>query len=285
MGQPKRTSADGALDLSDPDATWGYLSTVSTARRSPLPRLQGRRGRGHRNRAPDRVGLPHRKRSKLTSHSASSTRPSDTAARSGGSGSRDTRPLEVHRLIKTLEAVPWTGRPGYPLRAMVGTCLVKSLYALNTWGRAMRLVAEHEGLQRALGAVPSCACYRFARQLRERDGWTLEQTVIAVVGSLREIHPGLGLGKNIAIDAGDLPAYPNGNRASADDPREPSDPDATLGYHSPVSTRAAGHFWGLQGRRGGGQSATGLTRRSRSWTRATTTRGYAFTAWPAASHR
>ena len=37
---------------------------------------------------------------------------------------------EIAALIADLEATRWTGRPGYPLRAMVGLALVKSLYAL-----------------------------------------------------------------------------------------------------------------------------------------------------------
>src|SRR3954447_6562960 len=78
---------------------------------------------------------------------------------------------EIGRLIRDLEATRWTGRPGYPIRTMVGMCLVKSMYALPTWTRAVRLVREHAGLQAALGGhVPSeWACYRFSRKLREHS--------------------------------------------------------------------------------------------------------------------
>lgn len=55
---------------------------------------------------------------------------------------------EVGALIKTIGYIR-TGRPGYSPRAMIGMCLVKTLYGLSTWTRAIRLVAEHEGLQRA----------------------------------------------------------------------------------------------------------------------------------------
>lgn len=65
-------------------------------------------------------------------------------------------------LVADLEASRWTGRPGYPIRAMVGMAIVKNLYGLPTWTRTARLVAEHAALQGALGAVPSRdACYRF----------------------------------------------------------------------------------------------------------------------------
>jgi hypothetical protein len=50
---------------------------------------------------------------------------------------------------------------------MVGMTLVKSLYAVPTWSRTARLVAEHPGLQAALGCSPSVyACYRFGAKLR-----------------------------------------------------------------------------------------------------------------------
>ena len=53
---------------------------------------------------------------------------------------------------------------------MVGMALAKAIYAVPTWTRTVRLVREHEALQRALGcegSVPSeWACYRFAEKLR-----------------------------------------------------------------------------------------------------------------------
>jgi hypothetical protein len=58
---------------------------------------------------------------------------------------------EIAGLIAELEATRWTGRPGYPIRAMVGMALVKSLYAIPTWSRTAGLVAEHAGLQAVLG--------------------------------------------------------------------------------------------------------------------------------------
>jgi hypothetical protein len=48
---------------------------------------------------------------------------------------------EVLGLIAELEALRWTGRPGYPIRSMVGMALAKGIYALPTWSRIARLVA------------------------------------------------------------------------------------------------------------------------------------------------
>jgi hypothetical protein len=39
---------------------------------------------------------------------------------------------EIAQLVGELEATRWTGRPGYPIRTMVGMALAKSLYTLPT---------------------------------------------------------------------------------------------------------------------------------------------------------
>ena len=78
---------------------------------------------------------------------------------------------EIAGLIAQLEETRWTGRPGYPIRAMVGLALVKNVYDLKTWTRAVGLVKDHAALRDALGASPSVdAAYRFSRKLREHNG-------------------------------------------------------------------------------------------------------------------
>jgi hypothetical protein len=78
---------------------------------------------------------------------------------------------EVGRLVEQLQATRWTGRPGYPLRAMIGMALAKSLYAMPTWTRTVALVREHPALAAVIapnGETPSVyACYRFTAKLRE----------------------------------------------------------------------------------------------------------------------
>ncbi len=77
---------------------------------------------------------------------------------------------EVAGLVADLEATRWTGRPGYPIRTMVGMALVKSLYVLPTWTRTVRLIEEHAALADAIGGTPSeWACYRFMSKLREHS--------------------------------------------------------------------------------------------------------------------
>jgi hypothetical protein len=68
---------------------------------------------------------------------------------------------EIAQLVAELTATRWTGRPGYPIRTIVGMALAKSLYTLPTWTRTVALVSEHAALRAALGCPtpPTCpAC-------------------------------------------------------------------------------------------------------------------------------
>jgi hypothetical protein len=72
---------------------------------------------------------------------------------------------------------------------------------------------------------------------------------VAVLARLRDQNPGLG--ENVAIDASDMPAYANGQRFTSKGGRERSDdefsdPDASWGRRSAVSTRKGGDFYGYR---------------------------------------
>lgn len=156
---------------------------------------------------------------------------------------------EIGRLIEELKATRWTGRPGYPIRTMIGLALAKSLYALPTWTKVVALVAEHWKLQRVLGCEgepPSkWAAYRFAERLRE-NGESIERCIDAVVEGLKAKVPSYGT--DLAIDASDMPAYAAGHRYTpTGKPRERySDPDASWGHRSAVSVRKGGGFYGFK---------------------------------------
>lgn len=154
---------------------------------------------------------------------------------------------EVARLISDLEMTRWTGRRGYPIRAMVGLALVKSVYCLPTWSRAVRLVGEHATLRGVLGAAPSVfAAYRFTVKLRERDA-ALADCLNRVLAGLREAMPEIG--RTVAIDGSDMPAYANGQRYVSRGGRERerySDPDASWGHRSSISTRSGGGYYGYK---------------------------------------
>jgi hypothetical protein len=171
----------------------------------------------------------------------------------GGAASATLKQLldssEIGRLIAELEATRWTGRPGYPIRTMVGLALAKSLYALPTWTKTVALIGEHVALQRALGCEdnpPSVyAAYRFAEKLR-KHGAMVERCIDGVIKGLRKKLPTYG--RDLAIDASDMPAYANGQRdiGEVEEPRRFSDPDAAWGRRSAISTRKGGSFYGYR---------------------------------------
>jgi Transposase DDE domain len=154
---------------------------------------------------------------------------------------------EVSALVTELDALNWTGQKGYGARALVGACLVKSLYAIPTWTRTAALIAEHWALADVLGGTPShWACYRFCRKLREHSD-KLADCLDGITAALRKELPEYG--RDVAIDASDLTAYANGQRyLSKNGPERErySDPDASWGHRSAVSTRKGGGFYGYR---------------------------------------
>ena len=154
---------------------------------------------------------------------------------------------EVADLVSELDALRWTGRKGYGARALVGACLTKAIYALPTWTRTARLIAEHRALADALGGTPSeWACYRFTVKLRE-NAPLLARALDRVIQALTAALPGMG--EHVAIDASDLQAYGNGQRTLTKNGPERerySDPDASWGHRSAVSTRKGGGFYGYR---------------------------------------
>jgi len=159
---------------------------------------------------------------------------------------------EIGRLVAELEETRWTGRPDYPLRAMVGMALAKSVYSIPTWTRTVALVREHTALREAIGGSgepPShWACYRFAAKLRAYSN-LLDACIARVLDRLHRENPDMG--RDVSIDGSDLPAYANGQRFVSNGGRERSDdefsdPDASWGHRSAVSTRKGGGFYGYK---------------------------------------
>jgi IS5 family transposase len=156
---------------------------------------------------------------------------------------------QIKVFIADLEETRWTGRPGYPIRSMIGVVLAKSLYSISTWTKIIALIKEHKYLSEVIsptGEVPSVAsCYRFTKKLRENDH-LLEKCISNSLSSLHKKNPEFG--ENIAIDASDLPAYAKGakTRYPGGPERPISDPDASWGHRSAISTRNSGSFYGYK---------------------------------------
>src|SRR3954451_9351475 len=149
---------------------------------------------------------------------------------------------EIATLVSELEATRWTGRPGYPIRSMVGIALAKSIYAVPTWTRVVALVTEHPALRAAItGGTPMpsvYACYRFTAKLR-LYGDMLDACLDRGTAALHVAHPDMGT--SVAIDGSDMPAYANGQRHLFDGGPERerySDPDASWGHRSRLDSLA-----------------------------------------------
>ena len=155
---------------------------------------------------------------------------------------------EIKRLIADLDETRSTGRPGYPIRVMVGAALIKAVYCLPTWTRTARLIAEHAALREVTGGAPSnWACYRFAAKLRDH-GDMLTACLDRVLAALHEAHPEMG--QTVAIDGSDMPAYANGHKhvGNKNGPLRTrfADPDAGWGHRSSISTRKGGAYYGFK---------------------------------------
>jgi len=110
------------------------------------------------------------------------------------------------------------------------------------------LVREHDALREAIGGeCPSVyAAYRFGAKLRAYSD-LLQDCIARVLDRLRAERPDFG--RDLAIDASDMPAYANGQRYLSKGGRERerfSDPDASWGHRSAVSTRKGGGFYGYK---------------------------------------
>jgi hypothetical protein len=90
------------------------------------------------------------------------------------------------------------------------------------------------------------ACYRFTTKLREHSD-ALADCLDGVSAGLQLALPEYGV--DVAIDASDMPSFGNGQKyvyKGGPERERYSDPDASWGHRSAVSTRAAGSFYGYK---------------------------------------
>jgi hypothetical protein len=138
---------------------------------------------------------------------------------------------------------------------MLGMALAKSIYAIPTWTRTVALVTEHPALRTAITGcapdVPSVyACYRFTAKLRAYSE-IFDRCIDRVTAGLSAELPEYG--RNIAIDASDMPAYANGRSS----PRTARSASATA-----TRTQAGDIGARLAPARAAGSTATASTPRS-----------------------
>jgi Transposase DDE domain len=88
--------------------------------------------------------------------------------------------------------------------------------------------------------------YRFSLKLRKNHA-ALAACLDACAAALRSQYPAIG--RDVAIDSSDMPAFADGQRyvSKGGEERERfSDPDASWGHRSAVSTRKGGGFYGYK---------------------------------------
>src|ERR1700733_11245542 len=154
---------------------------------------------------------------------------------------------EIGALIAELEATRWTGRPGFPIRAMVGMALVRACTPSRhgavppaLW-QSIPAYKPHSDARR-----PCTPATPFTTKLREHSE-ALAGCLDRVIASLRQRFPEMG--RDVAIDESDMPTFANGQRfLSKDGPERErfSDPDASWGHRSAVSTRKGGGYYGYK---------------------------------------
>jgi hypothetical protein len=155
---------------------------------------------------------------------------------------------EISDLLDAIDRIGSTrGRKGYGSRALLGAVLIRGMYGLPSWTWTAALIREHPALREVLGGAPTnWALCRFATKLRKHRK-VLDTCFDACAEALREVHPDFGL--DVAIDASDLRAYANGQRYVSKGGAERerfSDPDASWGHRSAISTRKGGGFYGYK---------------------------------------
>jgi hypothetical protein len=90
------------------------------------------------------------------------------------------------------------------------------------------------------------AAYRFTAKLR-KHGDPLAACIASVLAALHAARPEMG--RTVAIDGSDLPAYGNGQRyvkRGGPERKRFADPDATWGHRSPISNRSGGGYYGYK---------------------------------------
>lgn len=127
------------------------------------------------------------------------------------------------KLVKTLTAYRWTGRPGYDPETMLKVIVVQYYKSIGTLAELARYLEDHRGIASVCGFLedkptPSRSTFsRFMSRLtRHQD--LLDECLNLMANRFRDLLPGFG--KVVAIDCTSVPSY-------SDPDNEPvSDPDA-----------------------------------------------------------
>ena len=162
--------------------------------------------------------------------------------------------LDDGLLLEVLQAYRRTGRPGYPLRAMLRAYLAKFVLNIRYNNQLLERLRGSRKLREVCGfgdAIPSeSALSRFTDRLADHQD-LLEQCLINVTEELRELVPTVKrregrqdqplppLGAVLAVDSTLFETYSNPNRKAV------SDPDARWGLKHSAKAKDGKQEWGF----------------------------------------
>ena len=127
--------------------------------------------------------------------------------------------IDDRLLLKRLQAYRWTGRPGYPPKAMWRAFMSAYLRNLESLSALIRELEDNRDFRRFCGFGNTLPCkmtfYRFHHRMS--DHWEYVRQMFAqLTDEAKEHLPDLG--NEVAIDSSFVKAYGNPNRKVLIDP-------------------------------------------------------------------
>jgi hypothetical protein len=129
--------------------------------------------------------------------------------------------VPFQRLVNTLRAYRWTGRPGYNPEAMLKAVLAGYYKSIGTLAELARYLEDHREIATACGfrdddPTPSRSTFsRFISRLAKHQD-LLDECLKIISDSFKDLLPDFG--KVVAIDCTSVPSYSNPDNQPVSDP-------------------------------------------------------------------
>jgi len=129
--------------------------------------------------------------------------------------------VPFQKLVKTLRAYRWTGRPGFNPEAMLKAVLVGYYKSIGTLAELSRYLEDHREIASVCGfrddeLTPSRSTFsRFISRLTKHQG-LLDECLKIIADGLRDLLPDFG--KVVAIDCTPVSTYSNPDNEPVSDP-------------------------------------------------------------------
>jgi transposase len=130
--------------------------------------------------------------------------------------------VPFQKLVKTLRAYRWTGRPGYNPETMLKAVLVGYYKSIGTLAELARYLEDHREIASVCGfrdneSTPSRSTFsRFISRLTEHQD-LLDECLKIMADKLKDLLPDFG--GVVAIDCTSVPSYSNPDNEPVSDPK------------------------------------------------------------------